>query len=85
MPVTPRDDIRADRPTFENEALIAPTGFREYDARLLYPDEINLLGMQALGLGLGTLSLKQYGQIWESLIWSGRPLQDMSVLLLSIV
>jgi phosphomannomutase/phosphoglucomutase len=54
MPATPKDDIRPDRPAFENEALIAPTGFREYDARWLYPDEINLQGMQALGLGLGT-------------------------------
>ena len=54
MPVTPKDDICPDRPALENEALIAPTGFREYDARWLYPDEINLQGMQALGLGLGT-------------------------------
>ncbi|WP_371931065.1 phosphomannomutase/phosphoglucomutase [Roseovarius sp. MMSF_3281] len=34
--------------------MIAPTGFREYDARWKYPDEINLPGMTALGLGLGT-------------------------------
>jgi phosphomannomutase/phosphoglucomutase len=33
---------------------IAPTGFREYDARWRYPDEIDLDGVQALGLGLGT-------------------------------
>src|SRR5215469_640041 len=39
---------------FENEPLIAETGFREYDARWLYPQEINLVGMQALGLALGT-------------------------------
>ncbi len=32
-----------------------PTGFREYDARWLYPGEINLMGVQALGLGIGTL------------------------------
>ncbi|MFC6050800.1 phosphomannomutase/phosphoglucomutase, partial [Methylobacterium hispanicum] len=31
------------------------TGFREYDARWLFPDEINLMGVQALGLGIGTL------------------------------
>ncbi len=35
-------------------AMIRPTGFREYDARWRYPDEINLLGIQALGLGLAT-------------------------------
>ncbi|RDJ93575.1 hypothetical protein B4Q13_21000, partial [Lacticaseibacillus rhamnosus] len=31
------------------------TGFREYDARWLFGKEINLMGIQALGLGLGTL------------------------------
>jgi phosphomannomutase/phosphoglucomutase len=34
--------------------MIAPTGFREYDARWKYPDQINLPGITALGLGLGT-------------------------------
>ena len=32
-----------------------PTGFREYDARWLFGKEINLMGIQALGMGLGTL------------------------------
>ena len=36
------------------DAMIAPTGFREYDARWKYPDDINLPGITALGLGLGT-------------------------------
>nr|WP_306153576.1 phosphomannomutase/phosphoglucomutase [Roseovarius sp. MMSF_3281] len=40
--------------SFLRDAMIAPTGFREYDARWKYPDEINLPGMTALGLGLGT-------------------------------
>ena len=39
---------------FETEPLVSPNGFREYDARWLFPNEINLLGVQALGLGLGT-------------------------------
>tara|TARA_R110002020_G_scaffold134530_24_gene300429 strand:- start:317 stop:1756 length:1440 start_codon:yes stop_codon:yes gene_type:complete len=34
--------------------MIKPTGFREYDARWRFPEEINLPGMTALGLGLGT-------------------------------
>jgi len=34
--------------------MIRPTGFREYDVRWRYPEEINLLGIQALGLGLAT-------------------------------
>lgn len=39
---------------FLSEPMIAPTGFREYDARWKYPSQINLPGMTALGLGLGT-------------------------------
>ncbi|HUF55487.1 MAG TPA: phosphomannomutase/phosphoglucomutase [Thermohalobaculum sp.] len=34
--------------------MIRPTGFREYDVRWRYPQEINLCGMQAVGLGLAT-------------------------------
>lgn len=42
---------------FETSAspVIKETGFREYDARWLYPTDINLAGMRALGLGFGTL------------------------------
>jgi phosphomannomutase/phosphoglucomutase len=50
----PRTDLKPN--TFDNEIypLITPNGFREYDARWLFGKEINLLGVQALGLGLGT-------------------------------
>jgi phosphomannomutase/phosphoglucomutase len=43
--------------TFEFESLpmVKPTGFREYDARWLFETEINLMGVEALGMGLGTL------------------------------
>ena len=40
---------------FESAPMVKPTGFREYDARWLFEKEINLMGVQALGLGLGTL------------------------------
>lgn len=40
---------------FEQTPLVKPTGFREYDARWLFEKELNLMGVQALGLGLGTL------------------------------
>ena len=40
---------------FELMPMIKPTGFREYDARWLFEKEINLMGVQALGMGLGTL------------------------------
>ena len=39
---------------FLRDPMIMPTGFREYDARWQYPEQINLPGMTALGLGLGT-------------------------------
>ena len=38
----------------ENTIKIDPFGFREYDARWLYPDDINLEGVTNLGKGLGT-------------------------------
>ncbi|MEE9387858.1 MAG: phosphomannomutase/phosphoglucomutase [Paracoccaceae bacterium] len=39
---------------FLRDPMITPTGFREYDARWKYPDDINLPGITALGMGLGT-------------------------------
>lgn len=40
---------------YETIPLVKPTGFREYDARWLFEKELNLMGVQTLGLGLGTL------------------------------
>jgi phosphomannomutase/phosphoglucomutase len=47
---------------FETQPLVRPTGFREYDARWWFghpgsdkQPELNLMGVQALGMGLGTL------------------------------
>ena len=40
---------------YESQPMVKPTGFREYDARWLLGKEINLMGLQALGMGLGTL------------------------------
>lgn len=40
---------------FESSPMVKATGFREYDARWVFEKEINLMGIQALGLGLGTL------------------------------
>ncbi|MBE1203030.1 phosphomannomutase/phosphoglucomutase [Aminobacter carboxidus] len=47
---------------FETRALVKPTGFREYDARWWFghpnspkEPELNLIGVQALGMGIGTL------------------------------
>jgi phosphomannomutase/phosphoglucomutase len=50
----PRADLKPNTAEFENCPLVTANGFREYDARWLFGKEINLLGIQALGLGLGT-------------------------------
>ena len=42
----------------ENSTKIDPYGFREYDARWLYDKNINLLGIENLGKGLGTQIIK---------------------------
>ena len=55
-------EVRPNSFAFETSALIKPSGFREYDARWWFghpgsdrePD-LNLIGVQALGMGLGTL------------------------------
>ncbi len=51
----PRADLVANTLEYEVTPLVKPTGFREYDARWIFEKEINLLGVQALGAGLGTL------------------------------
>ncbi len=58
----PRPSIAPNTAAFESLPLVKPTGFREYDARWWFghpgsdtPPELNLMGVQALGMGLGTL------------------------------
>src|SRR5262245_37569963 len=51
----PKPALTPNTYAYESEPLVKPTGFREYDVRWLLGKEINLMGMQALGLGLGTL------------------------------
>src|SRR5262245_27689309 len=52
---TPKSALTPNTYSYESEPLVKPTGFREYDARWLLETEINLMGVQALGMGLGTL------------------------------
>src|SRR6185312_6702405 len=54
MLAAPRADLRPNTLAYETEPLVKATGFREYDARWLFGPEINLLGVEALGLSLGT-------------------------------
>ena len=51
----PRADLAPNTADFERLPLVKPTGFREYDARWLFPQDINLMGLNAIGLGLATL------------------------------
>ncbi len=56
----PQSELSANSYDYESRPLVKPTGFREYDARWLFEKEINLMGVQALGLGLGAL-LREIG------------------------
>jgi phosphomannomutase/phosphoglucomutase len=51
----PQPSLLPNTYAYESAPMVKPTGFREYDARWLLGQEINLMGMQALGMGLGTL------------------------------
>lgn len=53
--MTIQKEIRANTEAFERDILVAASGFREYDARWLYPEQLNLRGVQALGVGIGTI------------------------------
>jgi len=48
------NDCKINTVAYESNIFITPTGFREYDARWLYPQQINLLGIRAIGAALGT-------------------------------
>jgi phosphomannomutase/phosphoglucomutase len=58
---TPRADLVANTLAYEMTPLVKATGFREYDARWVFGPDINFLGIQALGLGLGTY-IQEMGQ-----------------------
>lgn len=62
--------------SFLRDAMIVPTGFREYDARWKYPDDINLPGITALGMGLGT---QMYENGIEPVIAVGNDYRDYSL------
>ncbi len=51
----PQPQLSPNTYAYESRPMVKPTGFREYDARWLFEREINLMGVQALGMGLGAL------------------------------
>jgi phosphomannomutase/phosphoglucomutase len=52
----PRTALKPNTYEYESAPLVKPTGFREYDARWLFPNDINLMGLNAIGLGLAQLA-----------------------------
>ncbi|HUG60702.1 MAG TPA: phosphomannomutase/phosphoglucomutase, partial [Methylomirabilota bacterium] len=59
---TPVAELAPNTYAFESTPVVKATGFREYDARWWFghpgstkAPELNLMGLQALGMGLGTL------------------------------
>src|ERR1700746_578838 len=51
----PKPSLKPNTYAYESEPMVKATGFREYDARWLFGSEINLMGVEALGLGRGAL------------------------------
>src|SRR3974377_1352917 len=51
----PKSELKPNTYPYQCSARVRGTGFREYDARWLLEKEINLMGVQALGMGLGKL------------------------------
>lgn len=51
----PRQNLVVNSLDYEQQPLVKATGFREYDARWVFEKDVNLYGIQAIGLGLGTL------------------------------
>jgi phosphomannomutase/phosphoglucomutase len=51
----PQPSLTPNTYAYESGPMVKATGFREYDARWLFEKEINLMGVQALGMGIGTL------------------------------
>jgi phosphomannomutase/phosphoglucomutase len=60
----PKPALSPNTYAYESQPLVKPTGFCEYDARWLFGSEINLMGEQTLGMGLGTL-IRQKGVVPE--------------------
>ncbi len=51
----PRADLKPNTAEFERLSFIKPTGFREYDARWIFGEEINLTGIHQIGVGMAEL------------------------------
>jgi phosphomannomutase / phosphoglucomutase len=54
-----RTDLKPNTLEFENIPFVNENGFREYDVRWKYPDEINLPGMHILGLAIANYLIEK--------------------------
>lgn len=55
MSIKPNNTSVPNTIEFENAPLIRETGFREYDVRWFMGKDLNLLGVQSVGMAIGTL------------------------------
>src|SRR6516225_4091267 len=55
MFAAPKSELKPNNYAYESSPLVWAIGFREYDARWLLEKEMKLMGVQALGMGLGKL------------------------------
>ncbi len=46
--------VKPNTENYERDVVIDDSGFREYDVRWLFPEQLNLRGVQALGQAIGT-------------------------------
>jgi phosphomannomutase / phosphoglucomutase len=63
----PQAELHVNTKSYEMSPMVKATGFREYDARWFFGKEINLMGIQAVGMGLGTL-IKRAGKSPEIVV-----------------
>ena len=54
-----RTDLKPNTLEFENIPFVNENGFREYDVRWKYPDEINLPGIHILGLAIANYLIEK--------------------------
>ena len=66
----PKDQIDITAPEFETTPLVKPTGFREYDARWLFPRN-QPDGHSGAGLRVGQCSSRVTGTSKHPPLWSG--------------
>jgi phosphomannomutase/phosphoglucomutase len=71
----PSTDLTPMTVAYETAPLVKATGFREYDARWLLGPDLNLLGVQALGLGLGTY----FAELGQSRVVVGHDFRSYSL------